>query len=127
MEPYAKVVHSRVDSNTFIMGNPIPELNLSPSQGLWAIVFPAYSKVSAEQIRKFLSEVGKMKIVYLLPLSLPSTRHIGDIAYLKKGQDRAVTAYNLRPLEKSRYGARCFFTLKRSLEIVIDSNRQTSG
>jgi hypothetical protein len=29
-------------------------------------------------------EVGKMKIVYLLPLSLPSTRHVGDIVYLKK-------------------------------------------
>jgi hypothetical protein len=28
--------------------------------------------------------VGKMKIVYLLPLSLPSTPHVGDIAYLKK-------------------------------------------
>jgi hypothetical protein len=27
-------------------------------------------------------EVGKMKIVYLLPLSLPSTRHVGDIVYL---------------------------------------------
>ncbi len=25
-----------------------------------------------------------MKIVYLLPLSLPSTRHVGDIVYLKK-------------------------------------------
>jgi hypothetical protein len=27
--------------------------------------------------------VGKMKIVYLLPLSLPSTQHVGDIVYLK--------------------------------------------
>jgi hypothetical protein len=31
-----------------------------------------------------LPEVGKMKIVYLLPLSLPSTAHVSDIAYLKK-------------------------------------------
>jgi hypothetical protein len=30
-----------------------------------------------------LAEVGKMKIVYLLPLSLPST-HVGNIVYLKK-------------------------------------------
>jgi hypothetical protein len=28
-------VNSRVDSNTFIMGNPMPELTLSPSQELW--------------------------------------------------------------------------------------------
>ncbi len=26
---------SRVDSNTFIIGNPIPESTFSPSQGLW--------------------------------------------------------------------------------------------
>jgi hypothetical protein len=31
-----------------------------------------------------LAEVGKMKIVYLLPLSLPSTRHVSDIVNLKK-------------------------------------------
>jgi hypothetical protein len=37
-----------------------------------------------------------------------------------------VNAYNLRPLEKSCYRARCFFTLKRSLEIMIDNNRQKS-
>jgi hypothetical protein len=30
------------------------------------------------------AEVGKMKIVYLLPLSLPSTQHVGDFVYLKK-------------------------------------------
>jgi hypothetical protein len=29
-------------------------------------------------------EVGKMKIVYLLPLSLPSALHVGNIVYLKK-------------------------------------------
>jgi hypothetical protein len=29
----------------------------------------------------------------------------GGIVYLKKGQDYAVTAYYLRPLEKSRYRA----------------------
>jgi hypothetical protein len=28
-------VHSRVDSNTFTMGNPMPESTLSSSQGLW--------------------------------------------------------------------------------------------
>jgi hypothetical protein len=28
-------VQSRVDSNTFTMGNPMPESTLSPSQGLW--------------------------------------------------------------------------------------------
>ena len=28
-------VHSRVDSNTFTMGIPMPESTLSPSQGLW--------------------------------------------------------------------------------------------
>ncbi len=68
-----------------------------------------------------------MKIVYLLPLSLPSTRHVGDIVYLKKGKDCAISAHYLRPLEKSRFRARCFFTLKRSLEIVIDSDRQDHG
>jgi hypothetical protein len=31
------------------------------------------------------------------------------------------STYFLRPLEKSRYRARCFFTLKRSLEILIVS------
>jgi hypothetical protein len=31
------------------------------------------------------TEVGKMKIVCLLHLSLPSTRHVGDIITLKKG------------------------------------------
>jgi hypothetical protein len=42
MGPYAGVdyitlpyVHSRVDFNTFTMGNPMPESTLSPSQGLW--------------------------------------------------------------------------------------------
>jgi hypothetical protein len=30
------------------------------------------------------AEVGKIKIVCLLHLSLPSTRHVGDIIYLKK-------------------------------------------
>jgi hypothetical protein len=28
-------VHSRVNSNTFTMGNPMPESTLFPSQGLW--------------------------------------------------------------------------------------------
>jgi len=28
-------VHFRVESNTFTMGNPMPESTLSPSQGLW--------------------------------------------------------------------------------------------
>ncbi len=42
---------------------------------------------------------------------------------LKKGYDRVVSAYYLRPLEKSRYRAQCFFTLKRSLEILIVSDR----
>jgi hypothetical protein len=31
-----------------------------------------------------LAEVGKMKIVYLLPLSLPSTRHVSDIINLNR-------------------------------------------
>ncbi len=28
-------VHSKVDFNTFTMGNPMPESTISPSQGLW--------------------------------------------------------------------------------------------
>jgi hypothetical protein len=32
---FSPYVHTRVDSNTFIMGNPMPESTLSPSQGLW--------------------------------------------------------------------------------------------
>ncbi len=67
-----------------------------------------------------------MKIVYLLPLSLSLTRQLATSFTLKKGQDRAVPAYYLRPLEKSWYRAQCFFTLKRSEEIVIDSIRQRS-
>jgi hypothetical protein len=47
--------------------------------------------------------VGKMKIVYLLYLYL----------YLRP------STFYLRPLEKSRYRAGCFFTLKRSLEFLI--------
>ncbi len=30
-------VYSRVDSNTFTMGNPMPESTLSPSLGLWIL------------------------------------------------------------------------------------------
>jgi hypothetical protein len=55
MGPYAGVdspyVHSRVDSNTFTMGNPIPESTLTlyrsrlypPRQGLW--IWPLNSHV----------------------------------------------------------------------------------
>jgi hypothetical protein len=34
-------VNSRVDSNTFTMGNPMPESTLSPSQGLW--IWPQFA------------------------------------------------------------------------------------
>jgi hypothetical protein len=44
---------------------------------------------------------------------------------LKKGQNRAVNAYYLRPLEKSRYRAWCFLWKCKgwSLDIVIDNDR----
>ncbi len=50
--PYAGVeynltyVHSRVDSNTFIMGNPMPESTLSPSKGLWIWPLVLYQRRS---------------------------------------------------------------------------------
>jgi hypothetical protein len=34
--------------------------------------------------RGISAEVGKMKIVYLLPLSISSIQHVGNIIYLKK-------------------------------------------
>jgi hypothetical protein len=47
MGPYVGVdynltyVHSRVDANSFTMGNPMPESTLSPSQGLliWPLAY----------------------------------------------------------------------------------------
>jgi hypothetical protein len=46
MGPYAEVdCKLTFDSNTLTMGNPMPELTISPSQGLWIrplyIVLPA--------------------------------------------------------------------------------------
>jgi hypothetical protein len=59
-----------------------------------------------------------MKIVYLLPLSLSSSRHVGDIVYLKK-KGRIVRLMHITlDLWKSRV------TLKRSLEIMIDNDQQ---
>jgi hypothetical protein len=64
-----------------------------------------------------------MTIDYLIPLHKPSKRHVGDIVYLKKSVGSRGYTYFLRPLEKSRYRPRCFFALKRSLEILIVSDR----
>jgi hypothetical protein len=65
-----------------------------------------------------------MKIVYLLPLSLPLTRHVGGFT-LKKVLDHSITAYYLTPSEKPWYRARCFFTLndceqQRSTKIAVE-------
>jgi hypothetical protein len=67
-----------------------------------------------------------MKIVNLLPLSLSSTRHVGDIVNLKKRYYRAVSAYYLRPLKKARYRARFYFILRPipiSLSIVFNFSK----
>ncbi len=69
-----------------------------------------------------------MKIVYLLPLSIPATRHVGEIVYLKKRV--GLCGFCLLPQTfgkvEVQYRARCFFTLKQSIEIVIASDRQKS-
>jgi hypothetical protein len=71
--------------------------------------------------------VDKIKIVYLLPLYFYLGHDMSATSFtLKKRYYREVYAYYLRPLEKSRYRGRCFFTLKRSLEIVINNYRQRS-
>ncbi len=68
-----------------------------------------------------------MKIVYLLPLYLPSTRHVGDIIYLKKKGRIVRFLLTTLDLWKSRcIGRDVFFTLKQTLEIVIDSDQQRS-
>jgi hypothetical protein len=59
-----------------------------------------------------VTEVGKMTINYLIPLHKPSTRHFGDIVYIFKKCRIERLHFFLRPLEKSRYRPRCFFTLK---------------
>jgi hypothetical protein len=64
-----------------------------------------------------------MTIDYLIPLYKPSTRHVGDIIYLKEFVGSRGYTFFLRPLEKSRYRPQGFFTLKRSLEILIVSDR----
>ncbi len=62
------------------------------------------------------TEVGKMKIVYLLPLPLPSTRHVATSFTLKKGQDPAVSAYYLRPLGRQGVeGTMIFFIESKNL------------
>jgi hypothetical protein len=87
----------------------------------------AYSDISLFDARP---EVGKMKIVYLLPLSLPSPRHVGDIVYLKKKGRIVRLLLATLDLWKSRgIGHDVFLKLKcksRSLDIVIDTDRQRS-
>jgi hypothetical protein len=41
--------------------------------------------VTMVAVAGIIQEASKMTIDYLLPPSLPSTRHVNDIAYLKKG------------------------------------------
>jgi hypothetical protein len=51
-------VHSRVDTNTFTMGNPMPESTLSPSQGLCIWPFEVESKYEIEH--SFSKDVRNM-------------------------------------------------------------------
>ncbi len=64
-----------------------------------------------------------MTIDYLITLHKPSKHDVGDIVCFKKSVGWRGYTYFLRPLEKSRYRPRCFFTLKRSSEILIVSDR----
>jgi hypothetical protein len=72
--------------------------------------------------------MGKMKIVYLLPLSLPSTQHVGDIVYLKKMVGIVRLMLTTLDLWKSLgIGRDVFLHCKckcRSLNIMIDKDRQ---
>jgi hypothetical protein len=71
-------------------------------------------------------EVGKLKIVYLRHLPLPTTQQVAETAYLlKKGR---IGRLELFTLDFGKVGVEgtMFFTLKRSLEIVIDNDQQRS-
>ncbi len=70
--PYA---HSRVDSNTFTMGNPMPESTFSPSQGLWIspLKLVLFSACSFYIFLVFLNSFSILSILFLpLPLRLSS-------------------------------------------------------
>jgi hypothetical protein len=61
-------VHSRVDSNTFTMGNPMPESTLSPCQGLW--IWP-----HAACIQELLYHVQMEKYVLIIISHLKRPTH----------------------------------------------------
>ncbi len=70
--------------------------------------------------------MGKMKIVYLLPLSLHSTRHVGDIIYLKKRVGSF--GFCLLPQTFVKVGVECtmfFFIVKNSIPRNRDRQRST--
>jgi hypothetical protein len=46
-------VHSRVDSSTYTMVNPMPESTLSPSQGLWICFLDFYSEILNLDVNTF--------------------------------------------------------------------------
>ncbi len=60
----SRYVHSRVDSNTFIIGNPMPESTLYPSQGLW--IWSQHNKDSETPIWPFRKKLplGSSVIMY---------------------------------------------------------------
>jgi hypothetical protein len=64
-----------------------------------------------------------MKIVYLLPLSLPSTRHVGDIVYLLKKGSIVRLLLTTLDLWKSRGIGRNVFYIET---ILRDRDRQRS-
>jgi hypothetical protein len=59
-----------------------------------------------------------MTINYLIPLHKPSTRHVGDIVYIKKSVGSKDYTYIFRPLEKSRYRLQCFLTATSILQTI---------
>ncbi len=68
-------------------------------------------------------EAGKMTNDYLLPLSLHSTRHMDDIAYLKKkGRIGRLVLTTLDLWEGRGRRHDVFFILKGSLDIAIDNH-----
>jgi hypothetical protein len=68
-----------------------------------------------------------MKIVYLLPLSLPSTRQVANIVYLKKKgriERFLLTISDISDLWEGRVEGTMFFSLKVKNSIPRNRDRQ---
>jgi hypothetical protein len=72
--------------NITLVPDPILNTDFSqtPRRYFCKIMLLSAREITQLPANHTLSEVGKLKIVYLLSLSLPSAGHVGDIVYLKK-------------------------------------------